>query len=259
MLSARAFISASVLAVAHPLFAQQSVVTAPLTVNLNTACTRCPSVCTLDQTIGPTPQFQLPKFNPALGSLRGIDLQVSASINGSFHWQILAAHAVGGYAANARLRTTTTPTGASSMSTDHTTGDCGTGIPSNVFEGNCTFPGSGGSSPTRAVNSSSFSSYTGSGNLAVPVSVRFSGQLFTSGVAFMDWRDELAAGLTLTATYTYCGPDFNRDGDLNPDDLADYISCYYNLPCQGSDFNLDGNTDPDDLADFIAAYFNGCP
>jgi len=51
--------------------------------------------------------------------------------------------------------------------------------------------------------------------------------------------------------------DFNGDGVVDPDDLADYIACYFAAePCAGADFNGDGVVDPDDLADYIAAYFS---
>jgi len=54
--------------------------------------------------------------------------------------------------------------------------------------------------------------------------------------------------------------DFNRDGSLDPDDLADFISAFFaQPPGDGADFNGDGVADPDDLADFITAYFIGCP
>jgi len=53
--------------------------------------------------------------------------------------------------------------------------------------------------------------------------------------------------------------DFNADGELNPDDLADYIGAFFAIPPgAGSDFNLDGETNPDDLADYIGAFFAGC-
>ncbi|MGD9688988.1 MAG: hypothetical protein AB7K52_01460 [Phycisphaerales bacterium] len=53
--------------------------------------------------------------------------------------------------------------------------------------------------------------------------------------------------------------DFNRDGEVNADDLGDYINCYFSLPpCEGADFNQDGDVNPDDLGDFINAYFGGC-
>ncbi len=54
-----------------------------------------------------------------------------------------------------------------------------------------------------------------------------------------------------------CPADFNGDGNLDPDDLSDYIGCYFTPPCAGEDFNGDGNRDPDDLSDYIGAYFSG--
>ncbi|MGD9690205.1 MAG: hypothetical protein AB7K52_11180 [Phycisphaerales bacterium] len=57
-----------------------------------------------------------------------------------------------------------------------------------------------------------------------------------------------------------CMADFNGDGNLDPDDLGDYINCYFTTPpCAQADFNADGNVDPDDLGDYINAYFAGCP
>jgi len=56
---------------------------------------------------------------------------------------------------------------------------------------------------------------------------------------------------------TGCAVDFNGDGNLDPDDLSDYIGCYFTPPCAGADFNHDGNLDPDDLSDYIGAYFSG--
>ncbi len=55
-----------------------------------------------------------------------------------------------------------------------------------------------------------------------------------------------------------CRADLNGDGNLDPDDLADYIACYFLQPCAQADYNNDGNADPDDLSDYIAAYFAGC-
>ena len=56
-----------------------------------------------------------------------------------------------------------------------------------------------------------------------------------------------------------CPADFNGDGATDPDDLSDYISCYFEQPpCPGADFNLDGDINPDDLSDYINAYFAGC-
>jgi hypothetical protein len=55
-----------------------------------------------------------------------------------------------------------------------------------------------------------------------------------------------------------CAADYNGDGNLDPDDLADAIACYFTVDC-GFDYNGDGNEDPDDLSDYIGVYFAGCP
>jgi len=58
-----------------------------------------------------------------------------------------------------------------------------------------------------------------------------------------------------------CPADYNADGTLDPDDLADAVSDYFDpaaAPGGRADFNLDCRIDPDDLADVIAAYFTGC-
>ncbi|MGD9688627.1 MAG: hypothetical protein AB7K52_03305 [Phycisphaerales bacterium] len=56
-----------------------------------------------------------------------------------------------------------------------------------------------------------------------------------------------------------CLADFNMDGSVDPDDLGDFINCYFGVPpCDGADFNNDGSVDPDDLGDFINIYFAGC-
>ncbi|MBL8756809.1 MAG: hypothetical protein JNK35_00080 [Phycisphaerae bacterium] len=56
-----------------------------------------------------------------------------------------------------------------------------------------------------------------------------------------------------------CPADFDASGTLDPDDLSDFIACYFSSPpCDRADFDAGGTPDPDDLADFIAAYFAGC-
>ncbi|MGD9688208.1 MAG: hypothetical protein AB7K52_05470 [Phycisphaerales bacterium] len=55
-----------------------------------------------------------------------------------------------------------------------------------------------------------------------------------------------------------CAADFNADGELNADDLGDFINCYFSDECGGGDFNRDGEFNADDLGDFINAYFAGC-
>ncbi len=80
----------------------------------------------------------------------------------------------------------------------------------------------------------------------------------------------LASGASLEVRYTpsevqivvrpACRADFNTDGNLDPDDLSDYIACFFSQPpCPQGDFNSDGNIDPDDLSDYIGAFFSGCP
>jgi len=55
-----------------------------------------------------------------------------------------------------------------------------------------------------------------------------------------------------------CPLDWNGDGNLDPDDLADYIGGYFSQPPDPrSDLNGDGSIDPDDLADYIGGYFSG--
>ncbi len=54
-----------------------------------------------------------------------------------------------------------------------------------------------------------------------------------------------------------CETDFSGDGVVDPDDLSDYIACYFDQ-CAGADFDGSGAIDPDDLSDYIGAYFTGC-
>ncbi len=69
--------------------------------------------------------------------------------------------------------------------------------------------------------------------------------------------DEIADVMVILENF--CPVDFNGDGFSDPDDLSDFISCYFQTPaCGDADFNSDGRTDPDDLSDFIGAFFNGC-
>ncbi|MGD9688920.1 MAG: S8 family serine peptidase [Phycisphaerales bacterium] len=71
-------------------------------------------------------------------------------------------------------------------------------------------------------------------------------------------RADLARDVLATLVDT-CAADFNGDGNVDPDDLGDFINCYFGVPaCDGADFNADGNVDPDDLGDFINTYFAGC-
>jgi len=77
--------------------------------------------------------------------------------------------------------------------------------------------------------------------------------------------DFLPAGLGVLAARAmvilYCPADFNQDLRTDPDDLADFIACYFapgSEPCDRADYDRSGTVDPDDLSDFIAAYFQPC-
>ncbi|MBL8757284.1 MAG: hypothetical protein JNK35_02500, partial [Phycisphaerae bacterium] len=65
-------------------------------------------------------------------------------------------------------------------------------------------------------------------------------------------------GDTFASVVVRSGADFNGDGSIDPDDLADFIAGFFSNPADPrTDFNGDGVIDPDDLADFIAAFFGG--
>ncbi|MGD9690718.1 MAG: hypothetical protein AB7K52_13625 [Phycisphaerales bacterium] len=56
-----------------------------------------------------------------------------------------------------------------------------------------------------------------------------------------------------------CAADFNQDGNVDPDDLGDFVDCYFAVPaCQGADFNADCILNADDLGDFINSFFTPC-
>ncbi len=59
-------------------------------------------------------------------------------------------------------------------------------------------------------------------------------------------------------TPTGCTLDLNGDGNIDPDDLSDAISCFFDTSCE---FDFDGSTfeDPDDLSTYISGFFSGCP
>jgi len=49
--------------------------------------------------------------------------------------------------------------------------------------------------------------------------------------------------------------DINNDGEVNPDDLADFIALYFSNELT-ADYDRDGQLTPDDLADYIGAFFS---
>ncbi len=68
-----------------------------------------------------------------------------------------------------------------------------------------------------------------------------------------------AVNLPVPTVPPSCAADFNGDSNVDPDDLSDYIACYFSQPpCEAADINGDFNVDPDDLSDFIGIFFGGC-
>ena len=65
--------------------------------------------------------------------------------------------------------------------------------------------------------------------------------------------------LNTTPPPPLCASDFNADGTVDPDDLADFVTAFFTVPPDVRT-NVDGNgtVNPDDLADFINAFFTGC-
>ncbi len=54
-----------------------------------------------------------------------------------------------------------------------------------------------------------------------------------------------------------CLADFNRDGEVNSQDLFDFVAAFFeSLP--SADFNMDGEPNSQDFFDFIGAFFSGC-
>ncbi len=79
------------------------------------------------------------------------------------------------------------------------------------------------------------------------------------------WQARSDSGSRLTVNLNFrtpsgCRADFNGDGNVDPDDLSDYITCFFTnaaFPgaCPEADFNGDGGADPDDLSDYITLFF----
>jgi len=98
------------------------------------------------------------------------------------------------------------------------------------------------------------------GTVTIPVGVLSAG---TSYVWFVTAVNEVGLAYSHSRLFSTasasCAADFNHDGVVDPDDLADFVACYFASPlCGQADVNGNSIVDPDDLADFIAVYFAGC-
>ncbi|MGD9690705.1 MAG: hypothetical protein AB7K52_13560 [Phycisphaerales bacterium] len=68
----------------------------------------------------------------------------------------------------------------------------------------------------------------------------------------------MRARLELSAA-PLCEADFDADGDVDADDLGDYINAYFGAAPGGEvDTDGSGELNADDLGDFINAFFSGC-
>ncbi|MBL8759067.1 MAG: hypothetical protein JNK35_11620 [Phycisphaerae bacterium] len=106
-----------------------------------------------------------------------------------------------------------------------------------------------------------FSASCGSGFIAFGPSATL--VMPESGLTVFCRARDTAAGVSSACASISVDPgaarpaDFNGDGNTDPDDLSDFIACYFDPACPQADFNHDGSRDPDDLSDFIAAFFSG--
>ncbi len=67
------------------------------------------------------------------------------------------------------------------------------------------------------------------------------------------------SGALSIACQVTCPVDFDGNGVVDPDDLSDYITCFFSQPpCDRADVDGNGFVDPDDLSDFITVFFAGC-
>jgi hypothetical protein len=72
--------------------------------------------------------------------------------------------------------------------------------------------------------------------------------------------DALLARPYLASICNPCPADLDRNGLVNPDDLADFIAIFFTVPPPAAaDFDQSGAVNPDDLSDFITSYFAPCP
>ncbi len=88
----------------------------------------------------------------------------------------------------------------------------------------------------------------------------FSGIVTSPGAGSLRVRVIAATPNTAARVEVFnCAADLNADGVLDPDDLADYIACFFVQPsCPAADWDGSGALDADDIADAVAAYFAGC-
>jgi hypothetical protein len=83
-------------------------------------------------------------------------------------------------------------------------------------------------------------------------------------ISNLDWAILADLGLPVRGSQPICAADFNQDALVNPDDLSEFITCFFlalQFPgvCPPSDFNADTLLNPDDLSEFISTFFLTIP
>ncbi len=85
--------------------------------------------------------------------------------------------------------------------------------------------------------------------------------LFNTDYRADGWQARSDSGSRLTININFrtpagCTLDINGDGNIDPDDLSDAISCFFDDTCT-FDFDGTGFEDPDDLSTYISGFFSG--
>ncbi len=134
--------------------------------------------------------------------------------------------------------------------------DSGPGVNAQLsYRNGTSLPGAGDGLP-----------YEGQNGGEVPAGTYFVGVFNAPGQVEPDgWQTRATGGSSFIMqvnlrTPAGCRADFNADGNVDPDDLSDYITCFFTnaaFPgsCAEADFNGDGSADPDDLSDYITLFF----
>ena len=67
--------------------------------------------------------------------------------------------------------------------------------------------------------------------------------------------DQSDSDITITGSGTPCLGDWNSSGDVDSQDLFDFLTAFF---MGTGDFNGNGSSDSQDFFDFLGAFFAGC-
>ncbi|QKK07536.1 MAG: hypothetical protein HND58_04720 [Planctomycetota bacterium] len=213
----------------------------------------CQNGLTLDRL-----RIECPQFDPALGVLTGVQVELVACGNGVFTWQS-PDEGFGGYATNMTFDYVLDGPGIS-PNVDHELvfPDCGGSITPNTPQGQCTWGNRCRTSPAAEVSSGSWGAYTGNGTVTLTVDPEFSYFLAVSGVEICYFYDAVST-VTVRVTYGYevCEADFNGDGVVNTQDVTSFLNAFA-AGDEAADFNGDGVITTRDVLAFLNAWNLGC-